>query len=80
MTFEDDSRKVSAKTRRENVRKLLINPPAGSDGWISGVTLCDPAIGGSEGLRRVRELRAEGWTIEKRRMANSDAFEYRLLL
>jgi len=36
------------------------------DGWVLGYTLCHPAIGGSEGLRRLRELRADGHDIEMR--------------
>lgn len=36
------------------------------DGWVDGHVLCHPALGGSEGLRRVRELRADGVDIEKR--------------
>lgn len=36
------------------------------DGWVDGWALCHPAIGGSEGLRRVRELRALGHEIEMR--------------
>lgn len=36
------------------------------DGWVDGYVLCKPELGGSEGLRRVRELRADGVDIEKR--------------
>lgn len=36
------------------------------DGWVDGWVLCHPGIGGSEGLRRLRELRAEGQPIEMR--------------
>lgn len=36
------------------------------DGWVDGWVLCHPGIGGSEGLRRVRELRAQGQPIEMR--------------
>lgn len=36
------------------------------DGWVDGWVLCHPAIGGSEGLRRLRELRAAGQPIEMR--------------
>lgn len=39
-----------------------------ADGWVSGPTLCHPTVGGSEGLRRVRELRADGYVIEMRKM------------
>lgn len=36
------------------------------DGWIDGWLLRRPEIGGSGGLRRVRELRGEGEQIEMR--------------
>lgn len=45
--------------------------------WHTSPAICDPAVGGSEGLRRLRELRAEGWWIEKRR-ATAGLYEYRL--
>lgn len=37
------------------------------DGWIDGYALCHPGIGGSEGLRRLRELREKGWKIDRRK-------------
>ena len=42
--------------------------------WIKGSAICHPDIGGSEGLRRLRELRADGWPIEgpKRLLGSSD--------
>lgn len=46
--------------------------------WVPGYNLTTPEVGGSEGLKRLRELRAAGFTIEKRRMANSHAYEYRM--
>lgn len=36
------------------------------DGWVDGHVLCRPDLGGSEGLRRLRELRGDGHEIEKR--------------
>lgn len=35
--------------------------------------------GGSEGLRRLRELREDGYSIDRRPMKGSEAFEYRLI-
>jgi len=65
-------------TRRDRVLKALeyaaqhqqlrfqsIDEPA-RDGWVDGYLLCHPGIGGSEGLRRVRELRAADQPIEVR--------------
>lgn len=69
-----------AKTRRENVWKLL------QDGkWHSTMDINAVDVGGSEGCRRLRELRAQikrghlpGKGIEKRKMIDSNQFEYRL--
>jgi hypothetical protein len=36
------------------------------DGWVDGYALCHPSLGGSEGLRRLRELRALGHRIDRR--------------
>lgn len=36
------------------------------DGWVDGYALCSPGLGGSEALRRLRELRADGHDIEMR--------------
>lgn len=40
--------------------------------------ITDPAIGGSEGLRRLRELRAAGYTIEMRSGAKPTRY-YRIV-
>lgn len=48
--------------------------------WTPGFVLASSLCGGSEGLRRLREIRATlgpEW-IEKRKMAFSNAYEYRL--
>lgn len=46
--------------------------------WVPGYALTLPEVGGSEGLRRLRELRAEGYPIKQRKMKDSQAFEYRM--
>ena len=46
--------------------------------WHSGPAICHVA-GGSEGLRRLRELRTlRGVVIERRRVSNTRTWEYRL--
>ena len=50
------------KTRRERVLDCL---QRGKDQWIPGEVLRSPAVGGSEALRRVRELTAAGWPIAR---------------
>jgi hypothetical protein len=65
--------KETSTSRRENVLSLL------SDGsWHGTAEICSVNVGGSEGCRRLRELRKHGWTVEKRRKTDSTQFEYRL--
>jgi hypothetical protein len=45
--------------------------------WHPSHAITDPAVGGSEGLRRLRELRSAGCVIDKRR-ASAGVYEYRL--
>ena len=74
MTTGYTSQFAGAPTRQDNVRVLL-----GDGNWhrtseINGIT-----VGGTEGVRRLRELRAQGCNIQKRRVAGSTQFEYRLI-
>lgn len=50
------------------------------DGWVDGYALCSPGLGGSEALRRLRELRALGHEIEMRAhpLHGRTARQYRL--
>lgn len=66
-------RRPSRDTRRGRVLGLLKR-----GGWHSTMDVNDVDGGGSEGCRRLRELRAMGYVIEKRRKVGSDQFEYRL--
>lgn len=62
-------------TYKEDVRELLL------DGrWHTTSEINNVLVGGSEGTRRLRELRAEGAVIHKRRICGSSQFEYRLVL
>ena len=45
--------------------------------WVPGHVLAAPEVGGSEGLRRARELRAQGWPIDLRPMRSGSSWEYR---
>jgi len=63
----------NAGVARDRVRQRL-----SSHKWIPGYELTKPEVGGSEGLRRVRELRDEGEIIEKRKIEDSNAYEYRM--
>lgn len=51
-------------TRRERVLRYLQQHPGV---WINAPMLASPDVGGSEGLRRIRELRQDGVPIEMRR-------------
>ena len=75
-------------TRREMVLKSLKAARRGKfaidgkavktpGGWLTREQI--NSVGGTDGMRRLRELRAEGVSIEKRRVAGSTRhFEYRL--
>lgn len=66
-------RRVSVSVRKANVLALL------HDGqWHATCEICAPHVGGSEGTRRLRELRAEGHRIVKRHKDDSDQWDYRL--
>lgn len=62
-------------TRKRTVLDIL------SDGqWHDTVSLSGVTSGGSEGMRRMRELRAQGYEIESRKKLGSEQWEYRLVL
>lgn len=61
-------------TRKEAVFNMLR-----SRRWTPGYELTQPNVGGTEGLRRLRELRSEGFEIKSRPMVGSNAYEYRLV-
>lgn len=64
-------------TRKEQVLTKLRERPGE---WIDGAELATEEVGGSEGLKRLRELKAEGWLIQMRRKPaqGSDQFQYRI--
>lgn len=64
-----------AGTRRERVLAVLT---AAGGGWVTGAALCAPDVGGSEGLRRVRELRSAGVNVETRPARSGTGWDYRL--
>lgn len=46
--------------------------------YVPGHELTEPDVGGPEGLRRLRELRAEGISISTRRNPKTNQWEYKL--
>lgn len=64
-------------SRREAVLSVL---QAADGEWVNGTVLASAEVGGSEGLKRLRELRADGWPIEMRRHPDPDRTvrQYRL--
>lgn len=66
--------------KRETRRwKVLMRLREARGCWVPGSDIAAPDVGGSEGLRRLRELRVGGWPIERRPApSSSTAWEYRL--
>ena len=64
-------------TRKHAVLTLLREAQGG---WVNGSEIATQEVGGSEGLRRLRELReADGWVIERRPAPGmSTSWQYRL--
>jgi len=83
-----------APTRKERVLAVLEAAAAGGvvvvngsqiphdEGWVNGHELTRPDVGGSEGLRRLRELKADGHDIEMRPhpVHGRTSRQYRLVL
>ncbi len=65
-------------TRKEAVLELLVQ---NINVWIEGPRIASPEVGGSEGLKRLRELREDGHKIETKRHPDPkrDVWLYRLV-
>lgn len=63
----------------ENVARERVKLILRGGGWVRASVLTAPEYGGSEGLRRLRELRARGWKIEMCRVAGGTERQYRLV-
>ena len=68
----------STRTRQQQVYDLLNQR---RDQWVDGTELANERVGGSEGLRRLRELSAGGHPIARRKHPDKDRdiWQYRLL-
>lgn len=66
---------VTKSSAKSKVKAYLEEHP----GWVPGYELTTREVGGSEGLKRLRELRDEGLPIIKKKMKNSNAYAYRLV-
>jgi len=62
------------KTRKELVLSYLKT----NRKYVPGYELTSPLVGGTEGLRRVRELRADGVNIVSRKNPETGTFEYKI--
>ena len=62
--------------RKAQVLKVLQNAEGE---WVGGPSLCNQAVGGSEGLRRLRELRALGYGIVKKKLSKQNYYSYKLV-
>lgn len=65
---------LSKKTRKQLVLEYLKE-----HNWVRTAELENERVGGTQGTRRVRELRAEGWSIEREPDPNSAQWRYRLV-
>ena len=63
------------KGRKAQVLKALQNA---NGQWVGGPALCNQAVGGSEGLRRLRELRELGYVIHKKKLPKQNYYSYKL--
>jgi hypothetical protein len=61
-------------TRKERVYSYLKSQRK----YVPGYELTKPEIGGTEGLRRLRELRAEGIDIISRKNPETGSYEYKI--
>ncbi len=63
--------------RKREVYQALVNAKGE---YVGGPALSNVACGGSEGLRRLRQLRADGYIIEKKKVHPShNYYSYRLV-
>lgn len=69
---------LSHLTRKQQVLKHLKDRP---NRWVNGTELATAEVGGSEGLRRLRELREAGEPIEERKHPHQgrDIHQYRYI-
>jgi len=67
-----------AMTRKDQV---LLELQRNVNRWVNGPELANERVGGSEGLKRLRELRQDGHRIQQRRHPNPDRdiWQYRLV-
>ena len=65
------------KGRKREVYQALVNAKGE---YVGGPGLSNVACGGSEGLRRLRQLRSEGYIIEKKKIdPKHNYYSYRLV-
>lgn len=69
---------LSDLTRKDQVLKVLRD---NLGAWIDGTALANEEVGGSEGLKRLRELKNEGHLIQMRKhpTPGRDIYQYRLV-
>lgn len=67
--------------RETRAHQVLTRLRAAQGAWVEGTELANERVGGSEGLKRLRELRAAGYQIEERHHPEPDrtVWLYRLV-
>jgi hypothetical protein len=70
---------LSNLSRKELVLQYLLDR---KNEWVNGPELANEEVGGSEGLKRLRELRSEGLPIQTRRHPDParDVWQYRYVV
>ena len=71
------------ETRKHKVLRLLFDTQArhrdfGHGDWVPNHVIESKEWGGTQGTRRLRELRADGHEIEVERVSNTGTYLYRL--
>lgn len=73
------ARRVHPTTSKRRAQ-VLAALQAAKGGWVPGDALHTAEVGGSEGLRRLRELANDGWRINKRPAPGKPtSWDYRLV-
>ncbi|MDB5280837.1 MAG: hypothetical protein JWR61_5792 [Ferruginibacter sp.] len=66
------------KSPKPTRKQLVLSYLKKNRKYVPGYELTRPEVGGTEGLRRLRELRADGINIISRRNPDSGDYEYKI--
>lgn len=66
------------KSKNPTRKELVLSYLKTNRKYVPGYELTAPNVGGTEGLRRVRELRADGIPIVTRKNPETGLYEYKI--